>query len=127
MKLSPHFHLVEFLPREGGDYPAEWIEPRLKPLVRDLEMIRAVFDRPLRVTSAYRTPAHNAAVGGAPNSQHVQGQAVDFVVDGLDCRTVYGAVEALIWAKVIEEGGLGLYSDHVHLDHRDGERARWVK
>lgn len=33
----------------------------------------------LQITSGYRSPAHNAAVGGAPNSYHVQGLAFDFL------------------------------------------------
>lgn len=33
----------------------------------------------LTITSGYRSPSHNAAVGGAPNSFHVQGLAFDFV------------------------------------------------
>lgn len=32
---------------------------------------------PLTILDAYRCPAHNAAVGGAPNSQHVLGLAAD--------------------------------------------------
>lgn len=33
----------------------------------------------LTITSIYRTPEHNAAIGGAPNSWHTKGYAVDFV------------------------------------------------
>ena len=30
-----------------------------------------------RVTSTYRSPAHNRAVGGVPNSYHLRGRAID--------------------------------------------------
>jgi len=36
----------------------------------------------LKVTSAYRSPAVNAKVGGAKTSQHTQGQAADLKFDG---------------------------------------------
>ena len=36
----------------------------------------------LKVTSAYRSPAVNAKVGGAKTSQHTQGQAADLKYDG---------------------------------------------
>lgn len=32
---------------------------------------------PFRITSAFRCPAHNAKVGGRPDSNHMDGQAVD--------------------------------------------------
>jgi len=35
--------------------------------------------RTIEISSAYRCPQLNAAVGGAPSSQHVQGLAADFV------------------------------------------------
>jgi uncharacterized protein YcbK (DUF882 family) len=36
-----------------------------------LEEIRTHFDRPIHILSGYRCPAHNKAVGGAPDSQHM--------------------------------------------------------
>lgn len=55
----------------------------LRRLVEDvLEPLRALVGRPVRVGSAYRSPEVNAAIGGAKNSQHLHGLAVDVRVDG---------------------------------------------
>lgn len=44
--------------------------------------IRREIDRPLIVSSGYRSPAHNARIGGAANSPHIHGRAVDIVCMG---------------------------------------------
>lgn len=45
-----------------------------------LEKVRAILgNHPLIVSSWYRSPALNAAVGGARNSDHMLGAAVDFI------------------------------------------------
>lgn len=45
-------------------------------LLEALEALRAK-SGPLAVTSGYRCPRHNKAVGGAPHSYHVRGMAAD--------------------------------------------------
>ena len=39
--------------------------------------VRSHFNTPIRVSSFYRSSALNKAVGGAKNSQHLKGQAID--------------------------------------------------
>ena len=49
-----------------------------------MELIRAFLgSRPITVVSWIRPPQYNAQVGGAPNSAHIYGKAVDFHVDGM--------------------------------------------
>jgi uncharacterized protein YcbK (DUF882 family) len=45
--------------------------------------LREALDCALPVSSAWRSPEHNKAVGGAPNSAHLSGQAVDIVASGV--------------------------------------------
>lgn len=52
-----------------------------------LEPVRAKFG-PVTVNSSYRAPLVNKAVGGSKTSQHVNGQAIDFEVNGVDNKTV---------------------------------------
>jgi peptidoglycan hydrolase-like protein with peptidoglycan-binding domain len=119
-----HFSLSEFASKDGAPFP-KWVIPNVKELIEQLEVIRAALgNKPISITSGYRSPAHNAAVGGAKNSQHMQGNAADIVVSGKTPYQVYQKIEQLISAGKIRQGGLGLYSSFVHYDTR-GYKARW--
>ena len=48
-----------------------------KTLLEMLDEVRDKFDRPIHITSGFRTPAHNEAVGGVETSSHLKGLAVD--------------------------------------------------
>lgn len=125
--LTPHFDLAEFASHDGEPYPADWVEPRLLPLCRVLEHIRtACGDHPLVVTSGYRSPAHNAAVGGAARSRHMAGDAADIAVAGVSPRQVHAVAQTLHAAGAIRLGGLGLYSRWVHVDLRPGALVTWT-
>ena len=48
--------------------------------VDKLQALRDRVGKPLIVRSAYRSPEHNRAVGGAPASKHIQGTAFDLAM-----------------------------------------------
>ena len=53
----------------------------LKVLAKDvLQPIRDMHEGPVTVTSGYRQPALNKALGGSPTSQHPKGEAADITV-----------------------------------------------
>jgi zinc D-Ala-D-Ala carboxypeptidase len=89
MKLSAHFSLEEFtisskaLSMGVRNEPTPAHLENLKRLAERMEAVRALFGRPIEITSAYRNPQVNAAVGGVPTSAHALGHAADFHVDGL--------------------------------------------
>jgi len=62
----------------------------------------------IRFTSWYRTPAHNAEVGGVESSQHLAGLAVDVVPVDREQRAKLAAFLRSARWTVIEEG------DHLH-------------
>lgn len=62
--------------------PAEELK-ELHRLADYLDSVRENYGAPIRVSSGYRSPALNAAVGGKPTSQHLKGQAADLVTDDL--------------------------------------------
>ncbi len=50
---------------------------------RVLQPLRDHFDRPIIVSSGYRSPALNEAVNGSETSQHMRGEAADFEIPGV--------------------------------------------
>ena len=57
--------------------------PNMMDVANHLEIIRAHFDAPVHVTSCFRSPAVNAAVGGSATSAHRFGHAADCEVQGV--------------------------------------------
>ena len=113
--IAPNFRLYEF---ESPDTLEVMVDPRL---VARLQSLRDALGKPIKVTSGYRTPEHNASptVGGEPDSQHLCGKAADIVVSGVSV----GKLAKLAAAAGFT--GIGTYNDgHLHVDVRDG-RARW--
>jgi zinc D-Ala-D-Ala carboxypeptidase len=93
MKISKHLELSELIRSESAkrlgvsNMPtAEHIE-NLKVLAEKVfEPIREHFKAPIRISSGYRSPMLNKAVGGANTSQHSLGQAIDIDMDGTDIK-----------------------------------------
>lgn len=88
-KLSAHFTLREAVrsqtaARRGIDNtpPLETIPALVRVAEHILEPVRAQFGVPFSPNSFYRSPALNAAIGGASHSQHTKGCAVDIEIPG---------------------------------------------
>ena len=96
--LSPHFCVREFRCKDGSD--PVFIDTALAEL---LERIREHFGKPVTITSAYRTPAHNAKAGGAKFSQHLYGRAADIRVQDVSVEDVAAYAESLM----PDRGGVG--------------------
>jgi len=94
MQLTEHFKLEEMtvsptakkLGLSNTPTP-EHIENMRYCCEKILEPVRAKFG-PVTINSSYRAPLVNKAVGGSKTSQHVNGQAIDFEVKGVDNKTV---------------------------------------
>jgi uncharacterized protein YcbK (DUF882 family) len=121
-RLTAHFTIGEFACKDGTPVPPNTV-PQLHELcARFLEPLRERYG-PVTVISGYRTPGWNRAVGGAPASYHVYTSRRQGVA--ADVRCARGA--PMLWHELLAElepGGLGSYSDHVHVDSRS-HRARW--
>lgn len=113
-KLSANFRVKEFACTDGSD--PIFID---SDLVNVLQKIRTHFGKSVTITSAYRTPGKNKAVGGTAYSQHLYGKAADIKVKGIAPKTVAQYAETLL-----KNGGIGIYSTFVHIDVR-ATKARW--
>ena len=113
------FKAEEFASRDGKPSPYGPMHVK-QELVDFLNLLRLRFGHALIVNSGYRSPEHNKAVGGVPNSQHVKGLAAD--IRPQDPKRLDE-----LWAladHMNQTGGVGRYNTFVHVDRR-GVRARW--
>lgn len=126
MKPNPYFKESEFKCKCGCK-----LLPNTPPdeLIDLLVQIREHFNAPLIINSAYRCIKHNAKIGGAKNSRHVKGDAVDFTIKGVETKKVYAYCENLPNANslglAIKHNPNDKFKGFVHLDTR-GFKARWV-
>ena len=95
-KLSPHFTLGEFTRSsshpEVYNIPSHEAIANLKRLCVWLEELRKRYNAPIRINSGYRSPQLNRAIGGASNSNHLTGCAVDIRVENMEQLIRYAAI-----------------------------------
>lgn len=115
VQVGPHFRVKEFACKDGS--AITFIDDYM---VTILELLRKELgNKPIIITSGYRTPAHNAKVGGAKYSYHMRGQAVDIRVNGISAKEVAKALD-----KIVRGCGIIVYESWVHFDVRDGKKYR---
>ncbi len=93
------------------------------PLLHLLDAIRVQCAHPVKITSSYRSPEYNKAVGGVSNSQHLQFKAADIQCPVIGTPALHRIVKGLRDEGVFK-GGIGKYSSFVHVDVR-GTNATW--
>ena len=141
MKLSKNLDLKECLrsktaERLGIDNTPkdEWVVENLKAVAEHIfQPCRDHFGVPIYVSSGYRCPELNRAIGGSKRSQHMEGRALD-----LDCD-VYGRItnadlfhyirENLEFDQIVWEFGTDDNPDWVHVSYVHGgdNRKRCLK
>lgn len=91
MRLSNNFSLNELTKSQTAvrfgisNRPNDEELENLKFLVTNLlQPLREALKRPIRVTSAFRSPELSLKIGSSATSQHCKGQAADFEVTGYD-------------------------------------------
>lgn len=122
-QLSKSFHLQEFIKSDTAtrkkidNTPPQSVIDNLKYLCENL--LQPIRDKVgiVTINSGYRSLALNKAVGGASNSQHLTGQAVDF--ESVQCSNIE-------LGKMIEESGL-LFDQLIYeFVSKKNPRAGWI-
>ena len=85
-----------------------------------LQPLREKLNKPIVITSGYRCPELNKAVGGVSTSQHVNGQAVDFIVIGMN---VVNVAKTIIEMELPYDQ-LGIYNNFLHVSVSPRQRRQ---
>lgn len=93
IQVSEHFTLAEVLRTDHQELQSGLSADNLvsvQLMAAVMENVRKVLQRPIVVSSWFRSPALNKAVGGVQTSAHLRGLAVDFQVSSTEFRRVVG-------------------------------------
>ena len=113
IQLSPHFKLNEFTKsrtaRENGidnTPPPEAVENLRALCIHTLEPLREALGLPIIITSGYRCKVLNERITHhSATSQHMQGEAADFVVQGSKIKVQGSKINALTGSSKIKVQG----------------------
>lgn len=125
MDLSTHFSLSEFVTSQTAarlgidNTPPQAVMRAILRTATGMEGVRTLLGAPIIISSGYRSPELNKAIGGAKNSQHVKGEAVDFICPGYGiplkiCKSIVAS--GIKFDQLIQEG------KWVHISFSDANR-----
>jgi antitoxin component of RelBE/YafQ-DinJ toxin-antitoxin module len=131
VRLSPHFHLEEFTRSKTAlelgisNTPDVEQVQNISALCKVvLEEVRKHFGKPIFITSGYRSPELNKAVGGSKYSQHLKGEAADFVVKGIPVNQVFEYIihQSIPFDQCIHEKKGN--TEWIHISHKRNRREK---
>jgi hypothetical protein len=86
-----------------------------------LQPLRDKYGKSINITSGYRSPKLNKAIGGSSTSQHCYGQAADIQVDKKDYLKVWEILKTLPFDQIIFEFGTESAPDWIHVSFVQGK------
>ena len=115
--------------RKGIDnkIPKEYLDNVLQLIEKVLDPLREKYGKPIVVTSGYRCPALNKAVGGSATSDHMRGCAADIVGTPntqAENKRLFYLIQSmgLDFDQLIDEKGFSW----VHVSYREGNNRKQV-
>lgn len=139
MKLSEHFTLAELTPSSTAkrlgiknDPTPEHLECLKTLSTNVLDKVREHFDKPIWVSSGYRSKDLNDATpGSSPTSQHCLGEAADLDQDGrgtgVSNKMVFDYIkDHLEFDQLIWEFGTDANPDWVHVSFSKKRKRKQV-
>lgn len=90
------------------------------------EPLRKALNRPLIVSSFYRSPALNEAIGGSETSQHCKGEAIDIDTGDFNNDIFYWIKNNLVFDQLIWEFGDSLNPSWVHVSYSEKGNRKQV-
>lgn len=108
-----YFKIGEF--KCGNNQEAIWVTEKV--LIPEFTKIRIKAQKPMVITSGYRSLGYNASVGGAPNSDHIYRK--NPLRAGADIQTLnsYDRHLFLKWAYYCDVPRIGVGSSFLHLGY----------
>ena len=107
---TQHFSWQELLVKQK-EIPSLQILENILKVAKVLEVYREFLNCPIQITSGWRSEKYNKSIGGASQSTHIDGLAIDFIPQGQQISKVYEMLDK------IHMGGLEC-ADWIHIDLR---------
>lgn len=122
---------TEAYKRKIDNTPSEEIKEHLEELIEFMNGIRSAWGSAIIVTSGYRCPELNAAVGGAKKSAHQSGYAVDCVPANNKKKEFFEFCKEYLKTRdfdelIFERSGTRIWI-HIALKSIDGKQRKKIK
>ncbi len=88
-----------------------------------LQPARELLNAPMTITSGFRNPLVNRLVGGVNSSQHLYGQAADFIIKGMTPNQIISIIKT---SKIEFDQLINEYDKWVHISYNKGKNRREI-